>query len=222
MGEGNVGGTQIGTHRRLGRAWSRYGIRTVPVALALAWLEASKRAAWLRVARLRMVCRAEIGRGVSIDAHCRFSPGARLWIGDHVFIGRNSTFEIGRESQPGSTDVPGVRIGENTWISERFLLQAMGLVQIGRDVLIGEGVSLRDATHAHRDPSTPIRTQGDVLGSIRIEDDAWIGRGVIVQGRPEGTVIGRGAVVGANSVVIGSVPDMEVWGGVPARVIGRR
>jgi acetyltransferase-like isoleucine patch superfamily enzyme len=36
-----------------------------------------------------------------------------------------------------------------------------------------------------------------------------------------GVRIGRGAVIGANSVVLGDVPDHEVAVGAPARVLGR-
>ena len=33
-------------------------------------------------------------------------------------------------------------------------------------------------------------------------------------------VIGRGALIGANAVVVKSVPAGEVWAGVPARKVG--
>jgi serine O-acetyltransferase len=34
--------------------------------------------------------------------------------------------------------------------------------------------------------------------------------------------IGRGAIIGANSVVTCSVPDGEIWAGIPARKVGVR
>ncbi|GAG06078.1 unnamed protein product, partial [marine sediment metagenome] len=54
---------------------------------------------------------------------------------------------------------------------------------------------------------------------VRIGDGCWLGAGVSVL---PGTSLGRGAVIGANSVVRGSVPDDEVWAGVPAHPVGER
>jgi len=51
---------------------------------------------------------------------------------------------------------------------------------------------------------------------IVIKDDAWIGMNVIIL---KGVTIGRGAVVGAGSVVTNDVPDWTVAAGNPARVV---
>jgi acetyltransferase-like isoleucine patch superfamily enzyme len=46
-----------------------------------------------------------------------------------------------------------------------------------------------------------------------------IGAGVVIL---PGTRIERGAVIGAGSVVSGSVPEYAIVAGAPARVIGHR
>ncbi len=51
-------------------------------------------------------------------------------------------------------------------------------------------------------------------GKIIIKRDAWIGVGAVIL--PD-IIIGEGAVVGANSVVIEDVPPYTVVGGVPAK-----
>jgi acetyltransferase-like isoleucine patch superfamily enzyme len=56
-------------------------------------------------------------------------------------------------------------------------------------------------------------------GSIIIEDWAWIGAGTIVL---PGIHIGKGAIVGAGSVVTRSVPAFEIWAGNPAKKIRDR
>ena len=56
-------------------------------------------------------------------------------------------------------------------------------------------------------------------GGIHISDDAWIGVGVIVL---DGVRIGKGAVIGAGSVVTRDVPDNTIVAGVPAKVIRMR
>ena len=52
---------------------------------------------------------------------------------------------------------------------------------------------------------------------VVIEDDAWLGFNVTVL---KGVVIGRGAVIGAASVVTTDVPPWTVVAGNPARQIG--
>jgi acetyltransferase-like isoleucine patch superfamily enzyme len=54
------------------------------------------------------------------------------------------------------------------------------------------------------------------LGPIRVEEDAWLGAGVIVL---PNITIGRGAIVGAGAVVTRGVAPYTVVAGVPARVI---
>jgi len=55
-----------------------------------------------------------------------------------------------------------------------------------------------------------------------IEDDVFIGAGAVILARAGRTLtIGRGAVIGANAVVLESVPAGETWAGNPARCIAR-
>ena len=56
-------------------------------------------------------------------------------------------------------------------------------------------------------------------GGIQIGDDVWLGYGTIVL---DGVHIGKGAVVGAGSVVNQDVPAGTIAAGVPARVIKTR
>jgi acetyltransferase-like isoleucine patch superfamily enzyme len=70
------------------------------------------------------------------------------------------------------------------------------------------------------EPDKPIRKQPlETKGGIVIDDDAWLGFGVIVL---DGVRIGKGAVIGAGSVVTHDVPDNAIAAGVPARVVKMR
>ena len=55
-----------------------------------------------------------------------------------------------------------------------------------------------------------------ISSSITIEDDAWIGSRVFIM---PGVTIGKGAIVGAGSVVTSNVPPFQRYAGVPARAI---
>jgi acetyltransferase-like isoleucine patch superfamily enzyme len=66
----------------------------------------------------------------------------------------------------------------------------------------------------------PIRRQPlHSKGGIVIEDDVWLGVGVIVL---DGVRIGRGAVVGAGAVVTKDLPPNSISSGAPARVVKMR
>lgn len=56
-------------------------------------------------------------------------------------------------------------------------------------------------------------------GKIKIEDDVWIGMDCIIL---SGVKVGRGAVIGAGSVVASDIPPYAVVVGNPARIVKYR
>jgi acetyltransferase-like isoleucine patch superfamily enzyme len=106
----------------------------------------------------------------------------------------------------------------------------MSEVAIGHRVFISHGVQIFDNnTHSlsaqeRHARYRELRTLGRHLEQepvktkpVVIEDDVWIGFNAAVL---KGVTIGRGAVVGACSVVLHDVPPYSVVGGNPARKIG--
>ena len=137
---------------------------------------------------------------------------------------RNGSINIGSDCSLGagilkSTSGAKVVIGDRVNINNNFLISANNLISIGNDVLIGELVSVRDANHIFDDRTEVIGVQGVKSAPVFIEDDVWVGRGVVIL---PGVTIGHGAVIAANSVVNKSVDAFNVVGGVPARVLGER
>lgn len=93
-------------------------------------------------------------------------------------------------------------------------------VRLGRYAMLGPYVAIVGNDHVTSKPGVPIIFSGrpDPLPTI-IEDDAWIGFGAVIMA---GVQIGRGAIIGAGSVVTKSVPSYEIHAGVPAKKIGER
>ncbi|MGZ5020707.1 MAG: acyltransferase, partial [Chthoniobacterales bacterium] len=60
---------------------------------------------------------------------------------------------------------------------------------------------------------------GGAEADIVVESDVWLGTNVIVL---KGVRIDRGAIIAAGAVVTKSIPEYEIWGGVPAQKIGER
>ena len=63
------------------------------------------------------------------------------------------------------------------------------------------------------------RAQESQGGTIRIEDECWIGFGTVIVCEQGELVIGRHSVVGANSLVTRSIPPYSVVSGDPARIV---
>jgi virginiamycin A acetyltransferase len=140
--------------------------------------------------------------------------GSRIEIGDDVVI--DAFVKV--KPTGGTGDV---RIGARSVINSGVVIYSGNGVVIGEDVLIAANVTLAPVNHEYGSRDLPIRRQGfqPSRGGIVIEDDVWIGAGSVLL---DGAVVRRGAVVGANSVVLGQVEPYSVNVGIPTRVIGRR
>jgi acetyltransferase-like isoleucine patch superfamily enzyme len=112
----------------------------------------------------------------------------------------------------------GFTIGRDVYIADDLLiveeLADRGNITIGDRVSIAPRVTLVTSSHPNQ---SRIRAFAPVSrGPIVIEDDAWLGAGCVVL---PGVRIGRGAVVGANSVVQQDVASLHVVAGQPARTV---
>jgi len=107
-----------------------------------------------------------------------------------------------------------VAIGEDLIIVDTQHQKPM--VQIGDRVGIAQRVTLVTASGVPFAKIRPIL--GSIVGPIVIEDDVWIGAGVIIL---PNITIGQGAVVGAGAVVTKDVPPWTIVAGVPARPLKR-
>jgi len=110
-------------------------------------------------------------------------------------------------------------VGENTFISSFVNISAQGDVHIGKNVMLANGCRLETGTHGFEKLELPMKQQPSCSNGIVIEDDCWLGAGVIVV---DNVRIGQGSVIGAGSVVTKDVPPLSVAAGVPARVIRNR
>lgn len=112
-----------------------------------------------------------------------------------------------------------VHVSAGAIIGRRAVIGCNEGVRIGKNVLIAENVTIRDTDHNFSDPNTPIKDQGITTKPVVIDDDVWIGYGVVVT---KGVTVGKGSIVGANSVVTKDIPPYSIAVGVPARVIRER
>lgn len=103
-------------------------------------------------------------------------------------------------------------IGEESSVGFRCLLDARGGLEIGSRVVIASDTHFIGAGHDLGDFAA-------YLLRIVVEDYVWIASRATVTGE---LTIGRGAVVGACSLVRDDVAPMAIVAGVPATVVGTR
>jgi len=158
---------------------------------------------------IRLGANIFIGDGVTIFQDCEGGP---VEIGDRVYIFDGNCIQTG---YGGS-----VKIGNETGIQPRCQFSAYkSPIYIGRNVQIAPNCAFFPYDHSFEPgkliAEQPVKTKG----GITVEDDVWLGFGVIVL---DGVRIGKGAVIGAGSVVTHDIPDGAIAVGVPARVAKMR
>ena len=111
---------------------------------------------------------------------------------------------------------PSLVAGSNVFIGRNTYLGTWKPIWIGNDTLIGAYCYIISGNHRFAAPDLPVRMQGYEGAPITIGRNVWLGAHVIVL---PGVTVGDHAVIGAGSVVTSSIPEAEIWAGVPARRI---
>lgn len=160
-----------------------------------------------------------IGKGSLLGRQNYVSYPDRIVIGSDVEIDDRVRFFIWSPGGVHGSGAVCINIGDNCFVGfgVQFLI---GLnLRVGRNVLIGPGVIFVDNDHGFSTRSIPIGKQLGILAPIVVGDDVWIGANAVIL---KGVEVGTGAIIAAGAVVRHSVPEYEIWGGVPARKIGQR
>jgi acetyltransferase-like isoleucine patch superfamily enzyme len=157
---------------------------------------------------------ARFGKRTSLMVPVRLVGERRIALGSGVFIGADSWLQT---LPDGDSQSVAISIGDGTSIVGACVISAVRSVQLEENVLLARNVYISDHMHRYDQTNQPVLAQGlEKIKPVLIRRGAWLGQNVVVC---PGVTIGRGAVVGANSVVTQDVPDFAVAAGAPARIV---
>jgi acetyltransferase-like isoleucine patch superfamily enzyme len=179
------------------RAWTPY------------YLKRYWRFAMLRLFHPEVVTEGFVFLGKDVKIVVRRGHG-RLILGRWVHLGDHTRLR----AHEGT-----LRIGDKVVFASDVRVNCYLDVEIGASTLIADWVYICDFDHKTEDIGVPIKDQGIVKSPVRIGPDCWLAAKVTVV---RGADIGRGTVIGANSVARGTIPDHSVAVGVPAVVVKDR
>lgn len=140
--------------------------------------------------------------------------------GTNTIIGQNSVIDdfvkIKHVGGKGN-----VEIGEYVYINSGTVIYSGNGVKIGNNVLIGPSCNIVPANHKFNERNILIRLQGfqPSKRGILIEDDVWLGANVTIL---DGSIIRKGCVIAANSLINGETEEYGIYAGNPAVKIKSR
>ena len=161
--------------------------------------------------------------------HSQLRTGKYVFIGDGVkimegpesgYIELDERVELHRELTLHTGQGGNIIIGPRSSVHAGcYLIAYKSSIKIGADVQIASNAAFYPYNHGFAPDALigeqPLRSRGDIV----LEDDVNIGFGVVVL---DGVTIGKGAAVGAGSVVVQNIPPGAIAMGVPARVLRMR
>jgi acetyltransferase-like isoleucine patch superfamily enzyme len=141
-----------------------------------------------------------------------------------IQIGNNCVFNSSKHSVSAGVQKPcgfvtlregaEIIIGNNSGATGSTILAALKIV-IGNHVMIGAHSMILDNDYHNSDPNKRL-SENVTSRPIIIEDDVFIGTNCMIL---KGVRIGKNSVIGANSVVINSIPPNSIAIGNPCKVV---
>ena len=106
-----------------------------------------------------------------------------------------------------------ITVGDHTSLNEAVIINGYDQVTIGDYCHISPGVQIHTGSlNLNQD----YKKRRHLKRSVIIEDGVWIGSDSVIS---YGVKIGKGSVIGANSVVLKDIPENQFWAGNPAQKI---
>lgn len=166
----------------------------------------------LRILWLRL-CGVAISGSTTLSGQNIFfqSHKGHIAVGSDVRFGRRTRLDAGYGGR--------IYIRRDVLVDDNCFITAQNSIEIGSHVQISGYCFITDFNHNFTSRKIPINSQGCTAKPVVIADDVWIGAHSIIL---PGVRIGKGAIIGAGSVVTKSVKPYTIVAGNPAKEINKR
>ncbi|MFC1992237.1 acyltransferase [Chloroflexota bacterium] len=165
----------------------------------------------------------KMGKGVRIDSGVLIRGQAKnIEIGDYSYIDTNVHLEVHKP----------IRIGKYVHIAHDVMIQSADEVRLGDFTAVASGSRIYAGSNKYKTKDVreksilismsacaPPELQYSESSPVVIEDYAFIGLECVIL---PGVRIGKGAVIGAGSVVTKDIPPYTIAMGIPAKPMGQR
>jgi acetyltransferase-like isoleucine patch superfamily enzyme len=163
---------------------------------------------------LRHPHKVRLGNGVTVDdlvvLDAKGTGNRGISVGNGAFLGRGTIL---------SCKDGDIVLGDHANLGFHCEVFSGSSVTIGKHALFAAQVYLVGGGHEFERRDAAVIDQPRTSVGIVLGDDVWLGTGAKVL---DGVRIGSHAVVGANAVVTGDLPDGAIAAGIPARVLRQR
>jgi len=129
---------------------------------------------------------------------------------DNVYIDTDCRFVAAREAT--------ILLKNSCEIGLNCLINAGADVSIGQKTMVAGYCFFQSSNHGTK-PNIPIKEQTHTYGPIHVGNDVWVGSYV---GLLPNSIVGDGAIIGAQSLVTGDIKPNSIAIGTPAKVIKTR
>ncbi len=163
-----------------------------------------------------MTCKFKSIR-IAIPSKFNISDFQSISFGENFLIGPFSEIVVVNDPR-NFIENSCFKVGNNVTIGSHANIRASGgPIVIGDDALLAQGVTLIAANHHIGSSGLYRNTKWDTSRvGIEIGKNVWLGANVVIL---PGVHIGENSIIASGAVVTTSVPENEIWGGVPARFI---
>lgn len=137
-----------------------------------------------------------------------------------IVIGHNTVIDSFVKIKPVG-GVGDLIIGNNCVINSGCVLYTGNGITIGDNVSIAANCTFAPVNHEYKNRNVLIQNQGFIesKGGILIGNDVWVGSNCVLL---DGSVLKKGVVVGAGSVIRGELSEYGVYVGNPPIIKGYR
>jgi len=155
-----------------------------------------------------------VGRGLYLELLPSLIGHTRITIGDDVVISGSLAI-----ASPSVSEAPELVVGNHVFIGHQTSMNVGRSILIEDHALIANNCLITDNHQHPLNMERRIRGEpcgSSEMKPVIIRRGAWLGRGCTVL---RGVEIGEGAIVGAGSVVSASVPPFAIVSGNPAKIV---